>query len=219
MTLQKRSCEGCGRPALARGMCKTRYVAWRRRTPPAERSPITPETRFWSKVDRDGPIPIHLPRLGNCWIWIGATNYWGYGKLRVDKRDYIAHRWSYEMANGSIPAGFFVLHRCDHPGCVRPSHLRLGTARDNTQDMHGKGRAANLGPLGMANSHAKLTDEEVIAIRVRFEAGELISALALEHGVNRSTISQIVNGRRWKHLGGPTRKPGQLGRRPRKEAA
>lgn len=219
MALQKRFCDCCGKPALARGMCNARYVAWRKKTPPTERTPITPATRFWAKVDRNGPAPAHLPQLGNCWLWTAAIGHWGYGKLRVNKRWCLAHRCSYEMANGPIPRGCLILHRCDIPACVRPSHLRLGTARDNTQDMRSKGRAADVGAPGMRNSHAKLTDQQVVDIRTRFEGGELIRALAAEHGVHHKTVSDIVNGRRWKHLEGPTREPRQIGRRPRKEAA
>lgn len=219
MALHKQICECCGKPALARGMCNARYVEWKRTIPSTERTPITPATRFWAKVDRNGPTPIHVSWLGNCWVWTAATGHWGYGKLRANKRWYMAHRWSYEMENGPIPTGFLVLHRCDTPACVRPSHLRVGTARDNTQDMRSKGRAADIGALGMSNSHAKLTDEQVIAIRERFEAGELIGSLATEHGVHRATVSAIVNGRRWKHLNSPIRERGQIGRRPRKEAA
>lgn len=178
-----------------------------------------PVARFWKKVNRSGPVPPHAPELGNCWVWTRATGQWGYGKLRLNKRYCVAHRVSYEMENGPIPAGLLVLHRCDNPPCVRPSHLRLGTSADNTHDMHEKGRAANEGALGMANSHAKLTDEQVIEIRERFAHGELRRSLALEFGVGVTAISYIVNGHLWKHLGGPIREPRQIGRRPRKEAA
>lgn len=219
MALRKRICECCGKPALARGMCSASYQRWRTATPTIERIPFTPESRFWAKVNRNGPIPTHVPWLGNCWVWTAATTHWGYGKLRANKQWHAAHRRSYEMQNGPIPAGFLVLHRCDTPACVRPSHLRIGTARDNTQDMRSKGRAADIGAPGMSNSHAKLTDERVIAIRERFEAGESVGALAAEHCVHRATVSAIINGRRWKHLDGPIRERGQIGRRPRKEAA
>lgn len=175
-------------------------------------------SRFWAKVDKQGPVPAHVPELGNCWVWIRAKHEWGYGHLQVGGRTNTAHRVSFELANGPIPEGMFVLHRCDTPACVRPEHLRLGTPQDNTRDMFEKGRAAFAGAKGEANSHAKLTEQEVIAIRQRFQRGELIVRLAVEYGVCKSAISSIVNGRAWTHVDGPIRQPGQLGRRPRKAA-
>jgi hypothetical protein len=52
----------------------------------------------------------------------------------------LAHRMSWEMHFGPIPEGMLVLHHCDVRRCVRPDHLFLGTARDNTRDMIAKGR-------------------------------------------------------------------------------
>ena len=207
----------CGTDALARGMCNRHYLAWRSVTPLEERR-LTPADRFWAKVDKQGAAPAHAPELGSCWLWTAATTEWGYGKLRAEKRWQLAHRRSYEMAHGLIPAGMFVCHRCDTPACIRPHHLFLGTAEQNTRDMHSKGRAALKGAEGEQNSHAKLTDEQVLDIRRRFDSGELIVALSAEFGLTRFSISSIVNGRSWKHLGGPIRKPGQIGRRPRKAA-
>jgi transcription initiation factor TFIIIB Brf1 subunit/transcription initiation factor TFIIB len=146
------------------------------------------------------------------------VNKLGYGKLRADKKWSTAHRRSYEMRYGPVPDGMFVCHRCDNPSCVRPEHLFAGTPAQNTRDMHQKGRAALQGAPGEQNSHHKLTDEQVIAIRRRFHQGELIRHLAAEHALNVSSISNIVNGRTWKHLSGPIRQPGQIGRRPRKVA-
>lgn len=47
---------------------------------------------------------------------------------------------SYEVNVGPIPAGLYVLHRCDNRLCVRPDHLFLGTQGDNIRDMFDKGR-------------------------------------------------------------------------------
>jgi hypothetical protein len=93
-------------------------------------------TPFWDRVDRSG----------DCWRWTGARNANGYGILtrrRLNLRSVLAHRYSWMLANGPIPAGLHVLHRCDNPPCVRPGHLFLGTDADNNADMRRKGRAVH----------------------------------------------------------------------------
>jgi hypothetical protein len=70
----------------------------------------------------------------------GVTNVLvGPGKYYTIK----AHRYSYELANGPIPAGLSVLHTCDNPRCINPEHLRVGTRADNQKDMAAKGRGRN----------------------------------------------------------------------------
>ena len=93
------------------------------------------QERFCAKVER---IPFM-----DCHIWIGATNYFGYGKFSKNGKNWtLAHRFSYEQFNGEIPKNKFVLHTCDNPFCVNPDHLRLGTVSDNMKDRSAKGRWA-----------------------------------------------------------------------------
>ena len=77
-----------------------------------------------------------------CHIWLGTHNNMGYGVL-YRGRQWLAHRWAWTQANGEIPQGKIVMHVCDNPACVRVSHLRLGSMRDNTQDMVSKKRDKN----------------------------------------------------------------------------
>jgi len=97
---------------------------------------------FWSRVDKNGTTPEHVPDIGPCWLWSGAVNGWGYGHFRAHGKHYVAHRFSYQIAFGAISAPC-VCHRCDNPRCIRPEHLFLGTHRDNALDMMRKGRHAS----------------------------------------------------------------------------
>jgi hypothetical protein len=85
--------------------------------------------RFWSKVKK----------TKTCWIWIAATNR-GRAYMAFNHRPVAAARVSWQMHKGKVKKGLFVLHKCDNPLCVRPSHLFLGTQTDNLADMRRKGR-------------------------------------------------------------------------------
>lgn len=77
----------------------------------------------------------------DCLVWQGAKNKAGYGKESKPGGGWkLAHRMAWERRYGPIPLGLFVCHHCDNPGCIRLSHLFLGTAKDNHEDMMKKGR-------------------------------------------------------------------------------
>ena len=80
-----------------------------------------------------------------CVIWTGAKNQDGYGRRWDKKRKKVdaVHRMAWREANGEIPKGMLVLHKCDTPACYNPDHLFLGTQHDNMRDCASKGRAAN----------------------------------------------------------------------------
>lgn len=70
------------------------------------------------------------PAENGCWEWIGSTNG-GYGKITINKRTYKAHRVTYELFVGPIPAGLDIDHLCRNHGCVNPAHLEPVTRREN----------------------------------------------------------------------------------------
>lgn len=152
-----------------------------------ESSTVTP--RFWSKVDKSS----------GCWVWTGGHGR-GYGVLQVgtwnNPRTELAHRVSWQLAYGEIPSGLDVLHHCDNPTCVRPSHLFLGTDADNHSDKARKGRA----PHGERHMNAKVSQAQVDEMRARYAAGGVSQrALAAEYGLAQQSICDILRRKNWPH--------------------
>lgn len=149
------------------------------------------QERFWDRVYRGE---------GACQIWLGYVDRAGYGVIRFNGKNHLAHRASWIIEHGPIPDGAMVLHRCDNPSCVNPAHLFLGTQRNNMEDMVTKGRSHK--PIGTRNASAVLTDDQVRDIRASYvpQYGSCV-ALARRYGVGRSTIWGIVKGNSWKHVG------------------
>jgi len=129
-----------------------------------------------------------------CWEWTASMVPRGYGQIKDPgtRANYIAHRLSYLIHYGEIPTGMCVCHTCDNPKCVRPTHLFLGTKKDNNQDAAAKGRST------MHN--AKLTEEKVLAIHKMAEEGVSQGKIGRNFGVGQATIWKILHGERWKKV-------------------
>lgn len=158
-----------------------------------------------------------MPSGEGCWEWPGARNGDGYGTLRSGPRgavrQHMAHRVSWEVHFGPIPDGMLVCHHCDNPPCIRPDHLFLGTEAMNNRDRDRKGRHRvlvgdehpqrqdpSLVFRGERHWKARLTEDDVRAIRARRAAGETLGSLSQAFGVNEAQISAICHRRQWKHV-------------------
>lgn len=142
-----------------------------------------------------------------CWEWTGSRIPAGYGSMKWNGKNHGTHRLAYEAFKGPIPDGMMVRHTCDNPPCINPDHLLVGTGKDNTRDSLERGRFRN--SKGEANNLAKLTNEDVVAIRA---SNELPSVLADKFGIGCTNVWQVRTGKTWKHvdLGEPTpRAPGR----------
>lgn len=89
-----------------------------------------------------------------------------------------------------------VMHRCDTPPCVNPSHLFLGTNADNVADKVAKGRQLK----GEEVKLAKLSACDVRRIRADYANGKTYVSLAEEYEVHHSTIGNIIKRVTWKHV-------------------
>lgn len=142
----------------------------------------------------------------SCWNWLAGKYTTGYGYFYIndEKKIVLAHRFGYEIVFGDIPANLEICHKCDNPSCVNPNHLFLGTHRDNMIDAVRKGRMNPTLPDNRGENHGnhKLTESDIIDIRNKYYCGESQGDIAGSYSINQSTVSRIVNGVRWKHIGG-----------------
>lgn len=131
-----------------------------------------------------------------CIEWTGNQHTFGYGCVRIDGKTRRAHVVAWELENGPVPKGLFVLHECDNPVCINPAHLHPGTPKRNVEEMQSRGRVA----VGAKLPHTKLSEMDVREVRLMLERGALQREIAEQFGVHRITISQIKTGKTFKWL-------------------
>jgi len=179
--------------------------------------------RFWSRVDKSAGTE-------GCWPYRGTDDPRGYVRIMIRRRRVGVHVFSYVLANGHLPEGKIVCHKCDNPPCVNPDHLFAGTHKDNTQDMMAKGRhvsGPSIHPERMARGdrHGQRLHPERVArgercgaavlnadaIRVVRRLGVARSLIPLKSrpslkpvadglGVSVTTLYNILSGRTWRHV-------------------
>lgn len=143
--------------------------------------------RFWSKVERGAQH--------QCWNWTGARRR-GYGLFNRAGRMVSAHRFAWELINGSLPDGAILMHSCDNRGCVNPAHLTIGTHLNNVHDMIVKGRDRCTGDR---HSRRKLSRHDVQGmLLLRATTTLSLADIARLHGVARSRASDVIHGKGWR---------------------
>ena len=151
--------------------------------------------RFWQKVNKQSP--------NGCWLWLGHRNTQGYGTFRINGKMERAARLVAGAARGII-----VRHQCDNTSCVNPSHLLIGTQKDNVADCIKRGRRAKT--TGEFNNFSKLTEVDVAAIRREYKALPLSAfgserkkrgtadALCKKYNITDTNLYYIVNNKTWR---------------------
>lgn len=173
----------CGSPVKSKGMCKLHYQrSWRTGSATVSRPrlhlPI--EQKFWLYVDKNSD--------SECWNWTGFKDKDGYGKIRIGNTNRGAHRISWALHFGDMPEGVSVLHNCNNPSCVNPSHLRSG---DHNENMIDRLNAGNY-PVNERHPGVKFSNEIVRKVRASTGTNEQISRL---YGISESQVSNIRRGR------------------------
>lgn len=159
----------------------------------AARRPLA--ERFVEMVDRRGP--------DQCWMWTGPVRK-RYGAISAGGahgRTLRANRVAWELANKrSIPGGLVVRHSCDTPLCCNPSHLILGTHKQNSADRVERFRHVR----GTAHPLHRLTDDDVREVLAMLAAGHRQRDIAEAFGVSQRLVWGIKAGTHWPHVPRPS---------------
>lgn len=191
------SIDGCSNKHAARGLCNKHFKRLRRHGDPLRvDKPIS---------ERGAPRIFLNEHLGtehsddDCVFWPFAKNDQGYGQMLVDGEVQYVHRVVCEFHNGRpSPEANKALHSCGngHLACINEKHLRWGTLAQNQADSRAHGTMT----LGEQVNTAKLTADDVVALRSgRFE-GMSQRAIAAHLDVSQRTVSDILTGKTWRHL-------------------
>ena len=165
------------------------------------------EARFWGKVNLTA-------NPSRCWEWNAGKFQTGYGAFGVKGKTCKASRIAYYLTHlFNSEDKPFVCHKCDNPACCNPSHLFLGTPKENTQDKFKKGRGNT--PVGERHKsktqphtvkrgtdlwNSVLNEDQVREIRARYAAGAVQRQMAIEFGISTGTMRDIVHRKNWKHV-------------------
>jgi DNA-binding transcriptional regulator YiaG len=180
--------KGCEKEVLAMGLCVNHWRMNKKHGSPvavrqlahANRG-LSAEDRFWKSVTKtDG-----------CWLWNAGCDRDGYGVfdafihgIKTKK----AHRFSHMLSTGEVlDRNVFVMHSCDNPQCVNPSHLSSGSAAENTADMIRKGRHVN-GRKSQLLKVQKVSDAQVVEI---LKDPRSYDDIAASYGIHRQSIVAI----------------------------
>lgn len=146
------------------------------------------EQRFWSKVD--------IKDLFGCWEFQGSITEWGYGQIKSNGKMIKAHRFAWEFVFGKIPKGMQINHKCNNRRCCNVSHLYLGTAQQNVDDMTLAGRQAR----GEKHGKSRFTNSDIINIRKLNNDGYSKIEISEIYKTSASNIGSICRRKTWKHI-------------------
>lgn len=147
------------------------------------------KTRFLLKV-------LVIEDENSCWEWqANRIVPSGYGRVSIDGLMELAHRVSYVLYKGIIPEGLNVLHTCDNPPCVRPSHLYAGTNSQNIEDSISRGRWGRRDNAWAREYSRCLTPEQESELISMYSTGKYSQrSLGSIFGISHNYVGMYVRG-------------------------
>lgn len=133
---------------------------------------------FWRRVEKNEH---------DCWEWLGGRNNHGRGLVKLFGVQLLAPRVMWCLEQGVDPGEWDVLHTCDHPWCIRPDHMFLGTPKINADDRAAKGRFI----ASRGNTRLNLEDPDTIAVILDEDLTRAEKARRL--GVAEGYVSRLCN--------------------------
>lgn len=188
----------CGRPHAGLGFCEGHRARFKKYGTPTGGSPL----RHYGETKRSKAVLAFLEAAAicqddNCLIWPFTKIAGGYPviALAAERRRY-AHRAVCEKVHGVAPTNKHeAAHSCGngHMACVNGSHLRWATPSENNFERSEHGTM----PRGVSHPAAKITEQDVIAIRTDIRKHK---AIAADFGIDTSNVCLIKSGKAWRHV-------------------
>ncbi len=148
----------------------------------------------WNAVDIETAFSNRVKKTSGCWLWPGAPYGGGYGQFNYANKRYYAHVFSLKLDGRPVPKSQRGLHHCDNKLCVKPSHLYIGTQRNNMEDTWNRSRT----DYGVQHWAAKLNPEAVLEMRRQRLLGVSFAQIARAFNISIGTAFSAIRGRTWK---------------------
>ena len=153
--------------------------------------------RFFDKINKC--------KTTGCWNWTASIRgKCGYGAFKYLDKIESAHRVSWKIHNGEIPAGLFVCHKCDNRKCVNPNHLFLGTHSENMIDAYKKGRIhipeRPSFQIGHVPKNRSISEEKAIEVISMISCGIRLIDISKTLNVSYQIVRDIKGKRSFKNL-------------------